>query len=64
MTDVIFVEILSKYLLPRANQLYGRNWYLHQDNDPKHTSNLTVNFLQFNQVIWVINVFNSFLNKV
>ena len=53
MTDVVFVEILSKFLVPRANILFGSQWYLHQDNDPKHTSNLVPSFLQYNNITWV-----------
>jgi hypothetical protein len=49
----VFVEIASNYLIPKANEMYGRNWFLHQDNDPKHTSRLVVNFLQYNNVRWV-----------
>ena len=53
MTDVVFVEIVSKFLVDRANQLYGREWFLHQDNDPKHTSNLVSNYFQYNNIILV-----------
>ena len=54
MTAEIFIEIIDNNLLEKANNLYGRNWVLHQENDPKHTSDLVANYLQFNHVAWVI----------
>jgi hypothetical protein len=56
MTEEVYVEIMSKYLLPKAKSLYGDNWILHQDNDPKHTSSLAREFLRTSEIIWVILV--------
>ena len=53
MTAEIYVDILSHYFLQTARELYDRNWYLHQDNDPKHTSGLSRSFLEYSNFIWV-----------
>ena len=45
-----YVEILAYYLIPNARELYGKNWILHQDNDPKHTSRLCAFFLEQNEI--------------
>ena len=37
MDGPYYVNILETQLLPAAQRLYGRNWRLQQDNDPKHT---------------------------
>jgi len=36
MDGPFYVGILQTYLLPAAQQMYGKNWRLQQDNDPKH----------------------------
>ena len=33
-----------------AQKLYGRNWRLQQDNDPKHTSRVAKDFLSQNNI--------------
>ena len=33
MDKKVYVEILANYLKPKARELYGNNWILHQDND-------------------------------
>ena len=38
-------NILETQLLPAAQRLYGRNWRLQQDNDPKHTSRVAKTFI-------------------
>ena len=53
MTDLVFVEILSKFLVSKENIMFGSQWYLHQDNVPKHNSNLVSSFLQYNNITWV-----------
>ena len=54
MTAEVYIDIMTHYFVPTARKLYGRNWYLHQDNDAKHTSGLARSFLEFSNVIWVI----------
>ena len=63
MISEVFIEIIDNYLIPKATELYGRNWNLHQDNDPKHTSDLTANYFQFNHVIWVNKIKTNILNE-
>ena len=53
MNKEVYVEILANYLIPKARELYGNNWILHQDNGPKHTSGLARSFLQYSNVLWV-----------
>jgi len=43
-----YVHILENYLLPAARQQFRRNWCLQQDNDPKHTSNISKQFINNN----------------
>ena len=38
-------NILEIQILPAAQRLYGRNWRLQQDNDPKHTSRVAKTFI-------------------
>ena len=49
-----YVDLVSHSFILRAEELYGNDYFLHQDNDPKHTSGLVANFLQYNHVRWVI----------
>jgi transposase len=48
-TDIMdgpyYVNILETQLLPATQRLYGRNWRLQQDNDPKHTSRVAKTFI-------------------
>ena len=53
MTEEVYVDIMAHHFLPKAQELYGDNWILHQDNDPKHTSNLAREFFRKSNVIWV-----------
>ncbi len=62
MNKEMYVEILANYFIPTARERYGNNWYLHQDNDPKHTSGLARSFLQFSNAIWVIKLLQSLIN--
>ena len=48
-----YVDLINHYFIPRANELYGYDYFLHQDYDPKHTSGLVANFLQHNHIRWV-----------
>ena len=36
ITSEQYTDILEGHLLPTAQVLYGDNWILQQDNDPKH----------------------------
>jgi transposase len=40
-----YIDILKNHLLPSAKQRFRKNWRLQQDNDPKHTSNITKQFI-------------------
>ena len=53
MDAEVYVEIMEDYIVPDMRRMYGNNWYLHQDNDPKHQSNLTRSFLAYNNITWV-----------
>jgi hypothetical protein len=46
MDGPYYVDILETKLLPTAQQLYGKNWRLQQDNDPKHTSRVAKEFME------------------
>ena len=50
MDGLFYVNILRTQLLPAGQKLYGRNWHLQQDNDPKHTSRVAKDFLSQNSV--------------
>ena len=50
MGGPFYVNILQNQLFPAAQQLYGRNWRLQQDNDPKHTSRVAKDFLSQNNI--------------
>lgn len=41
LTKERYVDILDSYLLPTAQVLYENDWWLLQDNDPKHTAGYT-----------------------
>ncbi|CAF1500291.1 unnamed protein product [Adineta steineri] len=43
-----YVHMLENYLLPAAKQQFRQNWRLQQDNDPKHTSNISKQFINEN----------------
>jgi transposase len=50
MNGPYYVNILQTQLLPSAQSLYGRNWRLQQDNDPKHTSRVAKDFIAENKI--------------
>ena len=50
MDGPFYVSILQTYLLPAAQKMYGRNWRLQQDNDPKHTSRVAKDFIVENEI--------------
>ena len=53
MTQEVYLELLAIHLVPFGLNNYGNNWYLHQDNDPKHTSRLCTDFLKRHHINWV-----------
>src|SRR4051812_49041472 len=64
MTGPFYVDIIEKHF-PKANKMFGKNWRLQQDNDPKHTSRVAKKFLQENVptvIDWPSN--NSDLNPI
>ena len=38
-------DYVQDHLIPNARRQFGRRWQLQQDNDPKHKSRLTQQFL-------------------
>lgn len=53
MDECVFLQLLQDHFLPKANELYGNDFFLHQDNDPKHCSGLVANYMQYNHIRWV-----------
>ena len=50
ITQEVYLEILASHLLPFGLNRFGTDWFLHQDNDPKHTSRLCAFFLEQNEI--------------
>src|SRR5438128_4290280 len=50
MDGPFYVNILRTQLLPAAQNMYGQNWRLQQDNDPKHTSRVAEDFIAENGI--------------
>jgi transposase len=50
MDGPFYVNILQTQLLPAAQSMYGKNWRLQQDNDPKHTSRVAKDFIATNGI--------------
>jgi hypothetical protein len=50
MDGPFYVSILQTQLLPAAQNMYGNNWRLQQDNDPKHTSRVAKDFIKENGI--------------
>ena len=47
MDGKFYMEILERHL-PEVRNLFQGNWWLQQDNDPKHTSHIAKEFLDNN----------------
>ena len=52
MNAELFVDILDKTLLPFIERVYPEGHKFMQDNDPKHSSNMTKEWLQNKSVNW------------
>lgn len=50
MDGLFYVNILKTQILPSAQSMYGMNWRLQQDNDPKHTSRVAKEFIAENSI--------------
>lgn len=50
MDGPFYVHILQTQLLPAAQRMYGKDWRLQQDNDPKHTSRVAKEFIAQNGI--------------
>ena len=50
LTRPRLVEIYKKNLLPSSSLLFEENWFLQEDNDPKHRSRLAKNWRELNNV--------------
>jgi hypothetical protein len=50
MDGSFYVNILQTQLLPTAQDLFGKNWHLQQDNNPKHTSKVAREFIAENGI--------------
>ena len=65
MDSILYNEILDDYLLPFVREKYfNQEYYLHQDNDPKHCSILCRSFLEDNNIIWVTNIIKKIINNM
>ena len=52
MNAELFIDILDKTLLPFIERVYPEGHKFMQDNDPKHSSNMTKQWLQNKSVNW------------
>lgn len=52
MDSVAYQDILSRFLLPFVHNKYPEGYRFMQDNDPKHTSRSTLQWIERNEVNW------------
>ena len=52
MEQFLFCDIINKTLLPFINEKFPSGHRFMHDNDPKHTSNYAIDFLQRKNVNW------------
>ena len=52
MDSIAYQDILSRNLLPFVLQKYPIGHRFRQDNDPKHTSQTTLAWLETNEINW------------
>ena len=45
MDEHVFLEILQNHFLPKSNELYGNDYFLHKENDPKQCSGLIASYV-------------------
>ena len=56
MDGAMYRQILGQNLLPSARALkMGRGWVFQHDNDPKHTTKATKEWLKKKWNMWIIN---------
>ena len=53
MTSEVYLELLADHCVPFGLNRFGNDWFLHQDNDPKHTSRICTDFLHLHRIKWV-----------
>ena len=57
MDSNLYNGIISEFLIPFVVSTYGlKNFFLQQDNDPKHSSKICSKFLRENKITWVNNI--------
>ena len=54
MDSNLYRDILAEYLVKFGSTEYSHEYKLHQDNDPKHNSELCTQFLKKNDINWVL----------
>jgi len=52
MDSVAYQDILSRFLLPFVHNKSPKGYRFMQDNDPKHTSRSTLQWIERNEVNW------------
>ena len=58
MDSNIYLEIMLDKLVPFIYGKYPDSFViLHQDNDPKHSSNICKKFLRDNDIKWVLKLY-------
>ena len=53
MDKEIYKNIIESYLYPFVRNKFEETHFIHQDNDPKHTSKLCVDFFKEAELNWV-----------
>ena len=64
LDSILYNDIMSNFLLPFMAIEYKFNCDIHQDNDPKHSSNLCEKYLRDNDINWVYLVFILFIYMI
>jgi hypothetical protein len=53
MDASIYKEIIERVIFPFGEKVYDSLMYLHQDNDPKHSSKLCMGTMEAYRIKWV-----------